>query len=72
MTVFKRIRDLREDNDLTQKEIASILNCSQRVYSDYECGNVAISVESLIILANYYKVSLDYLTNRTDKKETLK
>ena len=68
MTVFKRIRDLREDNDLTQKEIASILNCSQRVYSDYECGKVSISVESLVILADYYKVSLDYLTNRTNKK----
>ena len=69
MTVFKRIRDLREDNDLTQKEIASILNCSQRVYSDYECGKVAISVDALIKLADYYNVSIDYIVGRTDNKK---
>ena len=69
MLYLKRIRNLREDKDLTQTDIAKILNCSQRVYSDYECGKVAISVENLMVLANYYDVSLDYLTGRTNKKE---
>lgn len=68
----KRIKDLRIDNDLTQKQVAEILNCSQRVYSDYEIGNVQISVDNLMILADYYKVSLDYLTGRTDVKSTQK
>ncbi len=72
MTIFKRIRDLREDNDLTQKELGNILNCSQRVYSDYECGKVAISVEALIKLADYYNVSLDYIVGRTDSKIVIK
>ena len=66
---LERIRNLREDKDLTQTDIAKILNCSQSVYSDYECGKVAISVENLMVLANYYDVSLDYLTGRTNKKE---
>lgn len=69
MLHLERIRNLREDKDLTQTDIAKILNCSQRVYSDYECGKVAISVENLMVLANYYDVSLDYLTDRTNKKE---
>lgn len=69
MLYLERIRNLREDKDLTQTDIAKILNCSQRVYSDYECGKVAISVENLMVLANYYDVSLDYLTGRTNKKE---
>ena len=69
MLYLERIRNLREDKDLTQTDIAKILKCSQRVYSDYECGKVAISVENLMVLANYYDVSLDYLTGRTNKKE---
>ena len=69
MLYLERIRNLREDKDLTQTDIAKILNCSQRVYSDYECGKVAISVENLMVLAHYYDVSLDYLTGRTNKKE---
>ena len=69
MLYLERIRNLREDKDLTQTDIAKILNCSQRVYSDYECCKVAISVENLMVLAHYYDVSLDYLTGRTNKKE---
>lgn len=62
------IRNLREDNDLKQKDIAKLLNISQRTYSNYECGQVQPSIESLIKLADYYKVSVDYLVGRTDKQ----
>lgn len=61
-----RIRDLREDNDLTQNEIAKILMCDQSLYSKYERGEREIPLNLLIILADYYKTSLDYLTYRTD------
>ena len=67
--LYKRIRDLREDNDLTQKQMGEILSCSQRVYSNYERGELDIPTEILIKLANFHKVSVDYLLNRTDKKE---
>lgn len=58
---FKRIKDLREDNDLLQKDIASILGISQQYYSEYEKGNRTITLSHLITLAKYYYVSLDYL-----------
>lgn len=67
--MYKRIRDLREDNDLKQRELGEILNCSQRVYSNYECGDLDIPTEILIKLANYYNVSVDYILERTDKKD---
>lgn len=67
--LYKRIRDLREDNDLTQKQMGEILSCSQRVYSNYERGELDIPTEILIKLADFHKVSIDYLLNRTDKKE---
>lgn len=67
--LYKRIRDLREDNDLTQKQMGEILSCSQRVYSNYERGELDIPTETLIKLADFHKVSVDYLLNRTDKKE---
>ena len=67
--LYKRIRDLREDNDLTQKQMGDILSCSQRVYSNYERGELDIPTEILIKLADFHKVSVDYLLNRTDKKE---
>ncbi len=66
--MFPRIRNLREDNDYTQTEIANILKCSQRTYSDYENGRISWSAENLIILANFYNVSVDYLLGRTDNK----
>ncbi len=66
--LYKRIRDLREDKDLTQTQMAEILSCSQRVYSNYERGELDIPTEILIKLANFHNVSVDYLLNRTDKK----
>ena len=65
---YKRIRDLREDKDLTQKQMGEILSCSQRVYSNYERGDLDIPTEILIKLADFYEVSVDYILNRTDKK----
>ncbi|MBB5183958.1 helix-turn-helix domain-containing protein [Catenisphaera adipataccumulans] len=66
---LKRIRDLREDNDLTQAEIAKILSVTQRTYSRYENDDRSIPLEQLIKLADFYHTSVDYLLNRTDKKE---
>ena len=62
-----RIRDLREDNDLTQKQISEMLICDQSLYSKYERGEREIPLSLLIKLADYYGTSLDYLTFRTDK-----
>lgn len=65
--LYRRIRDLREDKDLTQKQMGEILSCSQRVYSNYECGDLDIPTEILIKLADFHNVSVDYILNRTDK-----
>ncbi|MBQ8120837.1 MAG: helix-turn-helix transcriptional regulator [Ruminococcus sp.] len=70
--MYKRIRDLREDADMTQVQIAKILNCSQRVYSNYERGDIDIPTEILIKLANFHDVSVDYILGRTNKRETNK
>lgn len=72
MYYYKRLRDVREDNDLKQREIAEILNTTQQVYSEYEKGIREIPLHKIIILARYYNVSLDYLTDLTDKKTKLK
>lgn len=64
--MYPRIRDLREDHDLTQTELSKILHCSQRIYSDYERGRCNIPVYILTALADYYAVSIDYLLGRTD------
>ena len=69
--MYKRIRNLREDKDLVQTDIARILNCSQRVYSDYERGVLDIPTEILIKLADYHNTTTDYLLGRTDVKEPL-
>ena len=66
---YPRLRDLREDHDLSQQQIADKLGCSQRVYSNYERGELDIPTEILIKLADFHKVSVDYLLERTDKKE---
>lgn len=63
-----RLKDLREDHDLTQKQISDILHVSQVAYSYYEIGKRSIPLELLIKLADYYNVSLDYITYRTNKK----
>ena len=68
--LYRRIRDLREDRDLTQKQMGEILMCSQRVYSNYERGELDIPTEILVKLADFHGVSVDYLLNRTDKKNT--
>ncbi len=70
--MYKRIYELREDNDLKQREIAKILNCSQRVYSNYERGDLDIPTEILIKLAKYYDVSTDYILGISDKKKPSK
>ncbi|MDE6111015.1 MAG: helix-turn-helix domain-containing protein [Eubacterium sp.] len=61
---FKRIRDLREDNDLKQKDLAAYLSIDQSTYSDYENGKINIPIEMLIRIADYYNVTLDYLVER--------
>lgn len=68
--MYRRIRDLREDKDLTQVQMGKILHCSQRVYSNYERGDIDIPTSILIKLADYHNVSVDYLLNRTDKPNT--
>ena len=62
---LKRLRELREDSDLTQQAVASLLHIQQTVYSRYERGFQTIPLEHLIRLADYYRVSLDYMTERT-------
>ena len=64
--MYRRIRDLREDRDMTQAQMGRILACSQRVYSNYERGDLDIPTAVLIRLADYYDVSVDYLLGRTD------
>ena len=64
--MFKRIRELREDNDLTQKQLARELNCSQQVYSNYELGQRDIPTDILIKLSAYFNVSVDYILGLTN------
>ena len=66
--MYQRIRDLREDRDLTQTDMGKILNCSQRIYSNYERGDVDIPTQILIQLAEFHNTSVDYLLNLTDEK----
>lgn len=62
-----RLRDLREDRDMTQAQVASLLGIDQRVYSNYETGKREISLRHLIVLADYYHVTVDYLLGRDTK-----
>ena len=66
--MYQRIRDLREDKDMTQTEMAEILHCSQRVYSNYEKGERDIPTEILIALAKFHETSTDYILGLTNKK----
>ena len=66
--MYERIKNLREDNDLTQEYIGKLLNVSQRVYSNYERGERSIPIELLSKLADHYETSVDYLIGRTDVK----
>ena len=63
---FKNLRNIREDRDIKQKEIAAYLNVSQNMYSQYETGVISLTAEILIKLANYYNVSIDFLLDRTN------
>ena len=67
--MYQRIRDLREDHDLMQEDLAKLLNCTQACYSNYENGKRDIPTEVLNKLADYYGVSTDYLLGRTCIKE---
>ena len=67
---YPRLKDLREDNDLKQKEIAAFLGIDQRVYSNYETGKREIPVHLLLKLAEYYHTSTDYILGRTDDPYT--
>ncbi len=67
MDYRKRIRDLREDHDKTQTEIAEVLGTSQTMYARYERGASELPIRHLIKLAEFYKVSTDYILCRTDK-----
>ena len=64
--VYSRIRDLREDRDLKQQDLADYLNCSQVCYSRYENGQRDIPLETISKIADFYNVSVDYLLSRTD------
>ncbi len=70
MPLYERIHNLREDKDLTQTDMGKILSCSQRVYSNYERGEIDIPTAILIKLADFHKVSVDYLLNRTNNPKT--
>ena len=67
--IFQNIRNLREDHDKTQKELADYLNIQQTTYSKYELGKINIPIEVFIKLADYYDVSIDYIVGRTRRKK---
>ncbi len=66
--VYNRLRDLREDADLKQREVAKLLNCSQQVYSNYELGQRDIPTDILIALAQLHKTNVDYILGLTNNK----
>ncbi len=70
--MFARIRDLREDHDLKQKDLAAYLSVDQSTYSDYENGRINVPAEILIKIADYYDVSLDYLVGRSNTRDFVK
>ena len=69
---YKRIRDLREDHDLTQKDVAKLLNCSQQAYSNYELGQRDVPTDILIKLSALYDVSVDYILGITNNPKRKK
>ena len=68
MKYNERIREIREENFYTQQKIADLLNVGQRTYSDYESGKTRIPIDSILILAKFYDVSLDYITGASNVK----
>jgi transcriptional regulator with XRE-family HTH domain len=71
MKYTQRIKDLREDNDLKQKEIAEILKTTQQYYGQYEIGKRPLHIEHLITLCKYYNISADYILGFTDEPKPL-
>ena len=69
MERYQRIRDLREDHDLTQAQVGEAINVPQRTYAYYESGQRMVPPHVLCALADFYQVSVDYILSRTDKKE---
>lgn len=67
--ILTRLKDLREDKDLLQKDIAKLLNTTQQVYSEYEIGYRLMPIDKLNILANFYNTSIDYIVGRTSIKK---
>ena len=68
--MYRRIRELREDRDWSQANMAKELNCSQQVYSNYELGQRDVPSETLIRLSRFYNVSVDYILSLTDDPKT--
>lgn len=66
MKYIDRLRALREDRDMTQTQVAALLNVGQKTYSDYELGKTRIPLDSMLILAKFYNVSMDYLCGASD------
>lgn len=69
MKVYRRLRDLREDADMTQRQVGDAINIPQRTYSYYETGGRMIPPDVLCALADLYHVSVDYLLERTDRRK---
>ena len=67
--MYERIRNLREDRDMTQSQMAAYLSIHQTTYSDYEIGNLNIPIPILAKIADLFKTSIDYLVNRTDERK---
>ena len=68
MRYNERIREIREDNHLTQQKVADLLHIGQRTYADYESGKTRIPIDNIMILARHYNVSMDYITGASDVK----
>lgn len=68
MKYNERIREIREEHFMTQQKVADLLNVGQRTYADYESGKTRIPVDSLLILAKFYNVSMDYITGASNQK----
>jgi len=68
MKYNERIREIREDNSLTQQAVADLLHIGQRTYSDYESGKTRIPIDNIMILARFYNVSMDYITGASNIK----
>ena len=66
MKYYERIREIREDHSMTQQQVADLLHIGQRTYSDYESGKTRIPIDSIMILAKYYNLSMDYITGASN------